>query len=114
MGFSTSHTYVFVLSFSFFSFFKRPFDTATKLPATLTEIAMPLSGSSYIWSLHGHHKLAPIPWQEVAIKWFPKESLLQVNPPSHGAFLATWGFPENSTFNSFISPAFCGLFNLIK
>ena len=66
--------------------FIKPFGTFTLISI--------LSTSSYIWSLFGHQILAPIPWQLVAAKCFPFESLVQDNPPSQGALTASFGLPS--------------------
>jgi len=52
------------------------------------------SGSSPGWSLQGHHKSAPSPWQVVAIQCAPDLVFFQVNPPSQGGIGASRGVPE--------------------
>src|SRR5664280_1091360 len=90
--FATNQLYVFVLFFCFITLLSRPFDTSIRFPGTLTLISI-LSGSSYMWSLHGHHKLAPSPWHEEATKGRPFLSFFHVMPPLHGGRSDTFGFP---------------------
>src|SRR5688572_3895613 len=92
MGFFTCHDQV-VLFPAFFFDTRLPFATAIRLPGTVTWIKAPRSGSSLWWSLQGYQTLAPRPWQATVIHGRPFESLVKIQPPSHGGLIATLGLP---------------------
>jgi hypothetical protein len=75
---------------------------ATISPSGTVICRSKLSGLSLGWSLHGHHRSAPSPWQLVAIHGRLSLVCFHVKPPFHGGLVATCGLPPywTATANS--------------